>query len=132
LETKSRCNGVEQFQSKTSIVYDKTRSESGDSFMSCLFLDPDYPNLPNPGFDLEGQYQMVPAGGTRRMGFATPDEPEDVIIYCVDPNKAWLWGLYSLTGKAAPQGSGFLIGRNSAVRFYITGRDPRPTAIRVE
>jgi len=89
--------------------------------MSCLFLDPDR-NLPNQGFDLERQYQMVPAGGTRRMGFAMlPDEPEDVIIYCDNPNKAFLWGLYALTGKAVPQGSGYLIARNSAVRFYITG-----------
>jgi hypothetical protein len=100
--------------------------------MSCLFLDPDR-NLPNQGFDLERQYQMVPAGGTRRMGFAMlPDEPEDVIIYCDNPNKAFLWSLYALTGKAVPQGSGYLIARNSAVRFYITGRDLGPAAIRVE
>ncbi len=63
--------------------------------MPALFLDP-APGI-NDGFDFDDAYQMVPAGGARRMGFwVQPDEPEDVIVYCTDPNKAYLYGLYTI------------------------------------
>jgi len=78
--------------------------------MTVVFLDPQ-PGA-NDGFDVEAQYQMVPAGGSRRMGFlAQDDEPEDVIVYCTDPNKAYLWGLYIIQGHAAIQGSGYFVKR---------------------
>jgi hypothetical protein len=99
--------------------------------MPVIFLDPS-PST-NDGFDVEAQYQMVPAGGVRRMGFwVQDDEPEDVIIYCTDPNKAYLYGLYIIQGHAAIQGSGYFVKRGSAIRFFIGGRDPGATVLTVE
>src|SRR5262245_58020955 len=99
--------------------------------MAVVFMDPQ-PGT-NDGFDIEAQYQMVPAGGSRRMAFwVQPDESEDVIIYCTDPNKAYLWGLYVIQGHAAIQGSGYFVKRSAAIRFFIGGRDPGATSITVE
>lgn len=100
--------------------------------MTVVFMDPS--PLPNKGFDAISQYQMVPAhGGVRGMGiWLQADEPEDVIVYCADPNKAHLWGLYVIQGHAAIQGSGYFIKRDSAIRFFIGGRDPGPTTLIVE
>jgi hypothetical protein len=99
--------------------------------MAVVFMDPQ-PGT-NDGFDIEAQYQMVPAGGSRRMAFwVQPGEPEDVIIYCTDPNKAYFWGLYVIQGNAAIQGSGYFVKRGAAIRFFIGGRDPGATSITVE
>ncbi len=99
--------------------------------MTVVFLDPQ-PGA-NDGFDVEAQYQMVPAGGSRPMGFlAQDDEPEDVIVYCTDPNKAYLWGLYIIQGHAAIQGSGYFVKRGAAIRFFIGGRDAGATVLRAE
>jgi hypothetical protein len=52
---------------------------------------------------------MAQAGGSRRLAFwAQDDEPGDVIVYCTDPDKAYLWALYVIRGplpiKAAANG----------------------------
>jgi hypothetical protein len=99
--------------------------------MAVVFLDPQIGT--NDGFDVEAQYQMVPAGGARRMAFwAMDDEPEDVIIYITDPNKAYVYGLYVLRGHANVQGSGYFVKRGAAIRFVIGGRDPGVTSMTVE
>lgn len=99
--------------------------------MSVLFLDPT-PST-NEGFDPVAQYQMVPSGGVRRMAlFVPPDEPEDVIVFVSNPNHASVFGLFAMQGSAAIQGSGFIVKRNSAIRFFISGRDPGPTTLMVE
>ncbi len=99
--------------------------------MGVLFLDPT--PTANEGFDPAAQYQMVPAGGVRRMAlFVPPDEPEDVIAFVSNPNHASVSGLLVIQGSAAIQGSGFFVKRNSAIRFFITGRDPGPTTLMVE
>jgi hypothetical protein len=67
------------------------------------------------------------------MGFwVQDDEPEDVIVYCADPNKAYLFALYTIKGYAAIQGSGYFVKRGSAIRFLIGGRDPGATVLKVE
>jgi hypothetical protein len=100
--------------------------------MAVVFLDP-APGT-NDGFDAASQYQMVPAfGGIRRMAlWVQPDEAEDVIVYCTDPNRAHLFGLHAIEGHAATRGSGFFVRRNSAIRFFIGGRDPGPATLAVE
>src|SRR5437762_3113679 len=99
--------------------------------MAVLFMDPT-PST-HDGFDAAAQYQMVPAGGVRSMGlWIQPDETEDVIVYSADPNKAHLFGLYTIQGQAAIQGSGYFVKRDSAIRFFIGGRDPGPTTLIVE
>src|SRR5689334_11484363 len=100
--------------------------------MTVVFLDPT-PSATRDGFDLASQYQMVPAGGARRMAlWVDPSETEDVIVYCADPNKAYLFGLYTVQGQAAIRGSGYFVKRNSAIRFFIGGRDPGATTLNVE
>jgi hypothetical protein len=90
---------------------------------------------PHKGFDAASQYQMVPAGGIRHMWLFWLDPSEtddDVIFYCADPNKAYIFGLSTIQGHAAPQGSGYFVKRHSAVRFLIGGRDPGPTMLIIE
>ncbi|WP_342359482.1 matrixin family metalloprotease [Terrarubrum flagellatum] len=100
--------------------------------MAVVFLDPE-PST-GDGFDVAAQYQMVPSGGHRRMGlWVQADETEDVIIYPADPNKIGLWGLYTIDGRpAVTRGAGYQVARNSAIRFFMRGRDPGPTALIVE
>jgi hypothetical protein len=99
--------------------------------MAIFFLDPQ-PGVPD-GFDVATQYQMVPSGGVRRMAlWVQASETEDVLVYCADPNKAHLFGLYAIQGSAANRGSGFFVKRDSAIRFFIGGRDPGPTTLIVE
>ena len=99
--------------------------------MAVVFLDP-APTI-HDGFDVASQYQMVPAGGVRRMAlWVQASETEDVIVYCADPNKAHLFALYTLQGHAAIQGSGYFVKRDSAIRFFIGGRDPGATTLNVE
>src|SRR5262245_57939553 len=99
--------------------------------MAIFFADP-APGT-HDGFDVVAQYQMIPAGGVRRMAlWVQADEAEDVIVYSADPNKAYLFGLYTIEGAAAVRGSGFFVRRNSAIRFLIGGRDPGPTQVIVE
>src|SRR4030095_3304699 len=59
-------------------------------------------------------------------------QTDDVIVYCADPNKAYLFGLYTIQGYAAIRGSGYFVRRDSAIRFFIGGRDPGPTQLIVE
>jgi hypothetical protein len=104
--------------------------------MTVFFTDPN-PIIGNEGFDSQAQYQMLPAGGgggaVRRMALVVqPDEPEDVIVFIADPNKAALFGLFAVQGSAAVQGSGFFVKRGSAIRFFLSGRDPGPTRLEVE
>jgi hypothetical protein len=76
---------------------------------------------------------MVPAGGVRRMGlFVQADETEDCIAFVSNPNHASIFGLFPIQGSAFVRGSGFLIKPNSAVRFFISGRDPGSTTLVVE
>lgn len=101
--------------------------------MAIVFLDPAL--TPHDGFDVNSQYQMVPAGGIRSMAFgfiADEDENEDVVIYCADPNKAFLFGLYTIQGQATIRGSGYFVKHNSFIRFFIGGRDPGATTLNVE
>jgi hypothetical protein len=115
----------------TTVSPDRAGRVSGDGIaMTVFFMDP---KGHNDGFDAEAQYQMVPAGGVRRMGLVVQaDETEDVIVYCADPNKAYLYGLDTVQGHAAIQGSGYFVQRDSAIRFFIGGRDPGPTTLNVE
>jgi hypothetical protein len=99
--------------------------------MAVVFLNPT-PNLSN-GFDTEAQYQMVPTGGVRSVAlWVQADEPEDVLVYCSNPNHAYLFGLYAVQGHAVIRGSGYFVKRNSAIRFFVGGRDPGPTTLVVE
>ncbi len=103
--------------------------------MTVFFVDPQPIN--NQGFDTQAQYQMLPAGGgggaVRRMALVVqPDEPEDVIAFIADPNKATVFGLFTVKGSASVQGSGFFLRRDSAIRFFLSGRDPGPTTLNVE
>jgi hypothetical protein len=99
--------------------------------MGVIFLDP-APGV-NSGFDVTAQYQMVPAGGVRRMGlFVQADETEDCVVFVSNPNHASLFGLFVIQGSASVAGSGFFIRRNSAIRFFISGRDPGSTTLMVE
>jgi hypothetical protein len=100
--------------------------------MAIAFLDP-APGTPD-GFDQTSPYQMVPVGGVRRMGlFVQASETEDVVVFCADPNKAELFGLFTVQGQpATARGAGFLVKRNSGIRFFIGGRNPGPTMVIVE
>ena len=99
--------------------------------MAIAFQDP-APGTPD-GFDGSSPYQMVPAGGVRRMGlFVQASETEDVIVFCADPNKAHLFGLSAVQFQATIRGSGFFVKRNSAILLFIGGRDPGPTMLVVE
>jgi hypothetical protein len=75
----------------------------------------------------------VPVGGVRRMGlFVQADETEDCIVFVSNPNHASVFGLFVIQGTASVAGSGFFIKRNSAIRFFISGRDAGSTTLMVE
>lgn len=99
--------------------------------MGVVFLDP--APATHDGFDVAAQYQMVPADGVRRMAlWVQPDETEDVIVYPSNPNHAHVFGLFVIQGSASIRGAGYFVKRNSAIRFFIGGRDPGPTTLVVE